>query len=211
MRKPNKKYSRMKQLHFFYLLLLCSSCTLFESEKEPAAGQEEQVYTDTLNSLSNQSDRLLADTNKVLKLRTYAAGWDNTCLPIPTGKVLLRNIQGDAGYMYLTANFDSVTSKTSLEKERSAGAPCIWKQKFRSGIIYSINSCKASGANYKIETPCTDKKTLIALVDVIFQQTLNMWDADSSNYKPILEGPGNYYSIQKNTKGTYDLLYTTDL
>ncbi len=201
----------MKKLFFFYLILFFSSCTFFESEKVQLEEQSHYISQDTLSIFSNKSEHLLADTNKVLKLRAYAADWNNACFPIPSGKVLLRNVQEEAGYLYLTTNFDTLTSKKSLEKERSAGAPCIWKQVFRSGITYSTNNCKASGASYKIETACTDKKTLTALVDIIFQQTLNMWDADSSNYKPILEGPGNYYSIQKNPKGTYDLLYTTDL
>ena len=153
---------------------------------------------------------LLADTNKVSKLRAYASVWNNSCLRLPAGKVLLRNISGDAGYLYLVENFDTLTAKLSSEKERSAGPPCSWKQRFASGITYNLNKCKESGASYKIETPCTDKRVLVALVDIIFQQTLNMWNTDSTMYKPILEGAGNYYSIERNSKGTYDVLYTTD-
>lgn len=199
----------MNRLIFFHTILLFSGCTFFDPGKEEPADRTTNQQQDTSKAAEQPVD-LLADTNKVFKLRQYATDWNNTCLPMPAGKVLLRDVPGDPGYLYLITSVDSLTGKISTEKERSAAAPCSWKQRFKSGITYNINLCKESGTSYKIETLCTDKKSLVALVDIIFQRTLNIWDADSSSYKPILEGAGNYYSIQKNGKGTYDILYTTD-
>ncbi|MGN6646862.1 MAG: hypothetical protein ACTHJT_10080 [Cytophaga sp.] len=153
---------------------------------------------------------MLADSFRVAKLREYTATWNKSCFPLPVGKFLLRTYTGDRGYDYIAANFDSLTGKKSTEKERSAGAPCAWKQLFKSGITYEISSCQASGAAVEIHTQCPDKTVLMRLVDILFYQAVNNWNADSTIYSPILEGPGFYYYIEKNEQGNYNLKYTYD-
>jgi len=194
------------------LSLLFINCSFWQNEKDASIEDGTQIVSSdsSTEAWHKNIDYTLADSFKVDKLRTYSASWNSACLPMPIGKFLLRNYQGEPGYDYLVSNFDSLTSKVSTEKEKSAGTPCSWKQKFKSGFSYSTNSCKEGSATYEIHTECTDKRALIQLIDVLFYRSLNSWDSDSSNYAPILEGPGSYFSIEKNDKGFYDVEYTID-
>jgi len=201
---------------FNYLLLFFSlffiACNYRQgNEQPPIEIAPSKLSIDSSSDIWHKNiDYTLADSFKISKLRIYSTSWNRSCFPMPMGKLLLRNYKGEAGYDYLISNFDSLTSKVSTEKERSAGMPCSWKQNFKAGLSYSVNSCKAGTIFYEIHTTCNDKKALIQLVDVLFSQSLNNWDADSSNYIPILEEHGNYFTIEKNDKGNYDLKYTKD-
>lgn len=202
----------MFNYQFLFLSLLCFACN-FEQNNE-----QEFIEKSTLKTAIDSSGELwrknidytLSDSFKISKLRHYSDSWNNSCFPMPMGKLLLRNYQGEAGYDYLRTNFDSLTSKVSTVPERSAGMPCSWKQKFKGGFSYAVNNCKAGTTSYEIHTVCTDKQALVRLVDVLFYKNVNIWDADSSNYTPILEGHGSYFSIERNDKGSYDLKYTKD-
>lgn len=194
-----------------YLFILCAafiSCTEFRNNEPASVQHPSDPDTTSINHTS--IDYMLADSFRVAKLREYAPTWNKSCFPLPVGKLLLRTYPRDRGYDYIAANFDSLTAKTSTEKERSAGAPCAWKQSFKSGITYEISSCQASGAAIEIHTQCADKAALVRLVDILFYQAVNNWNADSSTYLPILEGPGSYYYIEKNEHGNYNLKYTYD-
>lgn len=196
-------------LFFSALLIACN----FQNSNDHAPIQNIPLK-ETIDSSGDlwlkNIDYTLADSFKISKLKYYSNTWNEECFPMPVGKLLLRNYQGEAGYDYLTSNFDSSTSKISTEKERSAGIPCSWKQNFKSGFIYAVNNCIEGSTSYEINTSCTDKQALVRLVDVLFYKNVNNWDVDSSNYSPILEGHGDYFSIEKNHNGSYDLKYTTD-
>jgi hypothetical protein len=196
----------LKYLFFLSTLFLC--CTDFHYNERASVQHQKDFDTTTLEHTS--LDYMLADSFRVAKLREYTAQWNKSCFPIPVGKFLLRAYAGDRGYDYISANFDSLTEKISTEKERSAGSPCAWKQSFKSGITYEISSCQASGAAIEIHTQCPDKTALMKLVDILFYQPVNNWNADSTIYSPILDGPGAYYYIEKNEQGNYNLKYTYD-
>lgn len=194
-----------------YLFILSGaflSCTNWGNNEAASAQYSPDI--DTTSITHTTIDYMLADSFRVAKLREYTPAWNKSCFPLPVGKFLLRAYAGDRGYDYIAANFDSLTPKISTEKERSAEAPCSWKQTFQSGITYEISSCQASGATIEIHTQCRDKIALVRLVDILFYQTVNNWNADSSTYSPILEGPGSYYYIEKNEQGNYNLKYTYD-
>lgn len=192
----------------FFSIILFINCTFIYNEDTSDKIQKKNI-ADTLDTVSSQLNFTAFDSLKLLKLKEYSSRWNATCFPMPAPVLLKRKPETDPGYLYLINNFDSLSEKISTEKERSAGDPCSWKQKFKSGIVYTRSTCAESGATYSIHTNCPDKRALVALVDIIFQADINNWNNDSTKYEPILQEAGNYYSIEKNTEGNYDISYSS--
>jgi len=185
------------------LFLNCS----FQYNEDTTATTSVQNY-DTAETTTHPTNFNLFDSLKITKLKEYAPIWNASCFPMPEPVILKRSVTADRGYLYLINSFDSLSSKISTEKERSAGPPCSWKQEFKSGITYSTSSCAESGTSYIIHTSCADKNALVRIVDIIFQNDVNDWNSDSTRYEPILENAGCYYSIEQNTDGNYDIRYS---
>ncbi len=194
-----------------YILLLCGivflACMPQHTEKDSATSIH-NATEDTV-AATYATDYILFDSLKLSKLKEYAPRWNSMCFPMPEPVVLMRKPADDPGYLYLINSFDSLSAKMSTEKERSAGFPCSWEQSFQTGIVYSRSTCTESGTVYQIHTNCRDKKALACLIDIIFQADVNNWNSDSTQYAPILEEAGAYYSIEKNSAGNYDINYSS--
>lgn len=109
----------------------------------------------------------------------------------------------------LVENVDTLSARviTGHYEGSSTAESCSWKQTFKSNISYSSSTCTESGESNTIETHCPDKKVLVRLVDVLFQSSENQWDADSTEYRPIEEEAGCYYTIKQNEDGNYTIEY----
>lgn len=194
-----------------YLLLLAPflffSCSYFQAE-EDADTIEGLTYPDTMDYAKYNVDLNLLDSFKIEKLKEYGKDWDATYFPLPTPVMLKRVPAEDPGYVYVSTSFDSLSYKNNTDKEPSAGSPCSWKQKFKSGITYSKSTCTESGTNYSISTASRDKKTIVRLIDMLFYNSVNDWNADSTHYAPLSEKAGCYYQIEKNDAGFYDIQYS---
>jgi hypothetical protein len=191
----------------FLAVLLFSNCT-FQYNEDTSATTSAIQDSGTIETAIQPTDFSLFDSLKITKLKEYAPIWNAACFPMPEPVILKRTVAADRGYLYLINSFDSLSSKISTEKERSAGSPCSWKQEFKSGITYSTSTCAESGTTYIMHTSCPDKHALVSIVDIIFQNDVNDWNSDSTRYEPILENAGCYYSIEQNTDGNYDLKYS---
>lgn len=183
------------------------NCQYLQTEETHTAYSTNNV-TDTIDAIRSVITSSGLDSFKLEKLKEYAQDWDASYFPLPTPAMLKHNPTEDAGYLYISNSFDSLSYKNSTEKEPSAGPPCSWKQKFKSGITFSKSTCLESGTNYAIRTSCTDKKTLVRLVDMLFYNSVNDWNTDSTQYAPFSEKAGSYYSIERNDNGYYDVVYS---
>lgn len=196
----------LKYLSFF-IPILFFNCSYLQSEETNEADSLVQ-YTDTMQIINYKLDASGLDSFKLEKLKEYAKDWDASYFPLPTPAMLTHHPSEDPGYVYLSNSFDSLSYKNSTETEPSAGPPCSWKQKFKSGITYSKSTCLESGTNYTIRTRSADKKTLVRLIDMLFYNSVNDWNVDSTQYVPLSEKAGSYYAIEKNDAGYYDLIYS---
>jgi len=196
---------------FKYLFLLTSflflNCSYFQAEENIDANTV-LLSTDTLEQTNHNIDVNILDSFKIAKFKEYKKDWDATYFPLPTPWMLKHSSTEDPGYMYLCNSFDSLSYKNSTDKESGDETPCSWKQKFKSGITYSKSTCTESGTNYTIRTSSTDKKTLVRLVDMLFYNSVNDWNNDSTQYAPLSEKAGCYYAIEKNDNGYYDIQYS---
>ncbi|HSY60772.1 MAG TPA: hypothetical protein VK796_02800 [Cytophaga sp.] len=197
-------------MRYLFLLMpfLFSNCSYFQTEEINTTSGVLQ-RTDSLNTEHNAVTPIDLDSFKIAKLKEYSIDWDATYFPLPTPAMLKHQPSKDPGYVYISNSFDSLSYKNSTDKETSAEAPCSWKQKFKSGIIYSKSTCTESGTNYSIRTSSTDKKTLIRLIDMLFYDPVNDWNDDSTQYAPLSEKAGCYYSLEKNDAGYYDVVYSS--
>ena len=206
-----------------YILFVC--CIAFfncSSEKT----ENTTAQKDTLAEVVQQKDSAVPvehylgnmsepDSLKISKLEFYTATWDATYFPLPSVKHLLTFSDEDPFYTYLIENFDTLSTQVITEnyeirgeeEESVAAQPCAWRQDFKSNISYSSTICSESGETSVVHTSCPDKKVLVRLVDILFHTNDNIWNADSTEYKPIEEDAGCYYSIDKNDTGTYDIKY----
>lgn len=189
-------------------LLIFLNCSYLQTE--------EMASTDTITKHTDTSiidhfviDHFELDSFKIAKLKEYAKDWDDAYFPLPTPAMLKHQPLQDPGYVYISNSFDSLSYKNSTEKEPSDEPACSWKQKFKSGIIYSKSTCIESGTNYTIRTNSSDKKTLVRLIDMLFYNSVNDWNADSTQYVPLSEKAGSYYSLEKTDAGYYDIVYSS--
>jgi hypothetical protein len=186
--------------------ILFFNCSYLQTEETDA-----QTFEEPGNPIDTSIHLLSTDklnAFKIAKLKEYSKNWDATYFPLPTPAMLQQQPAKDPGYIYISESFDSLSYKNSTEKERSAGSPCSWKQKFQSGIIYSKSTCTESGILYSITTKSNDKKTIVRLIDMLFYNSVNDWNADSTQYAPLSEKAGCYYAIEKNDFGYYDIKYS---
>lgn len=190
-----------------FSLFLFFNCSYLQSNETTAPDSLVQ-HIDTMEITNHTLNPSGLDSFKIEKLKEYARDWDASYFPLPTPAMLKHNPTGDVGYVYISNSFDSLSYKNSTEKEPSAGPPCSWKQKFKSGITYSKSTCLESGTNYTINTHSKDKKTLVRLIDMLFYNSINDWNADSTQYIPFSEKAGAYYAIEKNDAGYYDVIYS---
>jgi len=196
----------LKYISFFIAVLLFS-CSYLQSE-ESATDSTALNQSDSLGQSSPPMTPIQLDSFKITKFKEYQKDWDASYFPMPTPWMLKRTSTEDPGYVYLVNSFDSLSYKISTDKEPSSGAPCSWKQKFKSGITYSKSTCMESGTNYTIRTSSNDKKTLVRLIDMLFYNSVNDWNNDSTQYAPLAEKAGCYYAIEKNDSGYYDIKYS---
>jgi hypothetical protein len=209
----------MSKYALFLSAFICFNCSSTQTEETTVT--KDTVQTITKNSdtavsqnISKNIDFTAPDTLQIAKLKWYAPTWDNTYFPLPTDTILKQYPSNDQGYLYLITSFDSLSSKIYTEyyevrgeEENNASIPCAWKQSFKSGMTYSVSACDESGSDYTIHTSCPDKKSLVHLADIIFHDSRNTWNEDSSKYEPIDKEAGCYYSIEKNDVGNYDIKY----
>ena len=190
-----------------FSLLLFFSCSYPQSE-ETTTEHTAVEQSDTVLYSNPALDIHKLDSFKIAKFKEYKKDWNAAYFPLPTPWMLKRTTTEDPGYVYLVNSFDTLSYKNSTDKEPSTGPPCSWKQKFKSGITYSKSTCTESGTTYAIRTSSGDKKTLIRLIDMLFYNPVNDWNADSTQYAPLAEKAGCYYTIEKSDAGYYDVLYS---
>lgn len=193
---------------FLCIPILIISCSYLQTE-ETATENTVSITPDTFAQTNHKKNSSLLDSFKIAKLKEYQKDWDATYFPLPTPAMLKRIPKEDPGYMYIATSFDSLSYKKPTNKEPSAGAPCSWKQTFKSGITYSKSTCTESGTNYSIRTCSRDKKTIVRLIDMLFYDPVNDWNNDSTEYAPLSEKAGSYYTIEKNETGYYDVEYSS--
>lgn len=196
-------------LRYLFLLssLLFFNCSYFQVEENTDANTI-VLDTDSIEQSIQKRSLNILDSFKIAKFKEYAKDWDDKYFPLPTPAMLQHQTLKDPGYLYISNSFDSLSYKNSTDKEPSAGPACSWKQKFKSGISYSKSTCTESGTNYVIQTKSKDKKTLIKLIDMLFYNSVNDWNADSTQYVPLSEKAGCYYSLEKTDAGYYDVVYS---
>lgn len=196
-------------LRYIYVCIpiLFINCSYLQSE-ESTTDTTSSMQPDSIVQSSPAMTPIKLDSFKIVKFKEYNRDWNASYFPIPTPWMLKRTPTEDPGYVYLVNSFDSLSYKISTDKEPSNGPPCSWKQKFKSGITYSKSTCMESGTNYTIRTSSNDKKTLVRLIDMLFYNSVNDWNNDSTEYAPLAEKAGCYYAIEKNDAGYYDLKYS---
>lgn len=198
----------LKYASLLFSSVLFFSCSYLQTG-ETNAMDSLTKYIEPIDPIYHTITPIDLDSFKIVKLKEYAKDWNDAYFPLPTPAMLKQQPKKDPGYTYISNSFDSLSYKNSTEKESSAGAPCSWKQKFKSGITYSKSTCLESGTNYVISTKSTDKKTLIRLIDMLFYDPVNDWNNDSTKYAPLSEKAGVYYSLEKNDAGYYDIVYSS--
>jgi len=189
-------------------LFLFLNCSYLQTE-EIASTNTITKHTDTSIKDHLTIDHFALDSFKIAKLKEYAKDWNAAYFPLPTTIMLKHQPLQDPGYVYISNSFDSLSYKNSTEKELSAEPACSWKQKFKSGISYSKSTCSENGINYTIRTNSSDKKTLVRLIDMLFYNSVNDWNEDSTQYVPLSEKAGSYYSLEKTELGYYDIIYSS--
>lgn len=210
----------MTKYLFFTLCVLFFNCSSDKTEdtlvkKDSIAPSVQDTVATVGDSIKTAINWDEPDPFKIAKLEEYIASWDNRYFPMPDVSMLKRYSQIDPGYLYLTHNFDSLHAKrftqyhetTGMEEDELNTIPCAWVQQFKTDITYTMYTCNDGGESISIRTKCPDKKVLVRLIDILYHDTENAWNSDSSQYNPIKQEAGCYYTIEENDAGGYDISY----
>ncbi|CAG5080987.1 hypothetical protein [Parvicella tangerina] len=110
------------------------------------------------------------------------------------------NLTMTQGYQYLSAYYDSIAPKDSLEFYEQSQFLCHFYQEFEHGISYWKSSCgEEGGAQERITFPKIDDNIAKDFVNTLFYDPWNTWTTD---LKYEADGAGCYYTIKQTTDKT---------
>ncbi len=118
------------------------------------------------------------------------------------------NYTQDVTYLYLNRNYKAESEKLDVKKyDYPDYSICAFKQKFKSGIIYSEEQCReAGGITTKLTLPKTDNESLIQWVELIFKSSPmdieHGWNSEKTKFGPTDNGAGCYFEIKETENST---------